>query len=150
MRATTFQPNTEGGFTLVEAIIALVILAAAVAGVLLVFAGPMASSADPMVRAQARAIASGYMDEILLREYGGDSGAGSRDLYTTIGDYHGLDDQPPENQFGDPLAELSDYRVRVDIDPATPPAGGDATITVRVSHDSGLVDYDLVSDRGDY
>ncbi len=57
------------GFTLIELIIAVVVLAAAAAGVLLIYVQATASSADPMIRAQAQSIATAYMDEILLQAY---------------------------------------------------------------------------------
>jgi len=142
----------HAGFTLVEAVVALVILAAAAAGVLLIFAGPMAASADPQIRAQARAIASSYMDEIVLREYGtgtGDCGAseGQRGEYDNVGCYDWIvDEQPPVNQLGDEIPQLAAYQVDVTVEPGD----GGARITVRVRHDSGRVDYELVSNRGNY
>lgn len=137
------------GFTLIEAVIALVILAAAAAGVLLIFAGPMAASADPQIRAQARAIASAYLDEVQLRNYGDVSNCvgGSRDAYETIWCYDGLDDQPPRNQFDNPINDLDAYRARVNVDEES---SGVASIVVRVTHDSGRVDYELESRRADY
>lgn len=134
------------GFTLVEAVIALVVLAAAAAGVLLVFSGPMAASADPMVRAQARAIASSYLDEIMLRAYGdGSCDAAAREDYGNIWCYDGLD-EPPTNQFGDPIGALAAYNV------VTAVSGDNATaaITVKVTHDSGRVDFSIESRRANY
>lgn len=151
---TSSTPSAARGFTLIEAVIALVILAAAAAGVLLVFAGPMAASADPQIRAQARALASSYMDEIVLRAFrdaeedekacGEDD---DRKNYDTIWCYRQINNEsPPENQFGIPIDRLSDYTVNVSIDDD----GTSATITVNVTHSSGKIDYDLVSNRGDY
>lgn len=139
------------GFTLVEAVIALVILAAAAAGILLIFAGPMAASADPQIRAQARALATSYMDEIVLRAFRDGDGdkacdASSRENYDTIWCYDDLNETPPKNQFGDEIGQLDDYTVEVSIGDD----GDSATITVNVTHTSDLVDYDLVSNRGDY
>jgi len=136
------------GFTLVEAVVALVILAAATAGVLLVFAGPMAASADPMVRAQARALASSYVDEIRLRRFGsgpGDCSGTSREDYDTIWCYDGLNESPT-NQFGESIGELSSYTVSASVD-------GDsdtATILVNVTHSSGRVDYTLETRRASF
>jgi len=151
MNQSAQRNGRPAGFTLVEAVVALVVLAAAAAGVLLIFAGPMAASADPQIRAQARAIASSYMDEIVLREYGTDTGdcgsPGDRAQYDNVGCYAAIDDeQPPVNQFGDPITQLAAYRVDVTVEPGD----GGARITVRVRHDSGRVDYELVSNRGNY
>ena len=146
---TSSTPSAARGFTLIEAVIALVILAAAAAGVLLIFAGPMAASADPQIRAQARAIASAYLDEVQLRDYGDGSTCvgGARDEYETIWCYDDTDEQPPRNQFDNALNDLAAYRARVTVNEES---SGVASIVVRVTHDSGRVDYELESRRADY
>lgn len=144
--------SAHRGFTLIEAVVALVILSAAAAGVLIVFAGPMTASADPQIRAQARALASGYMDEIVLRPFRDSEGntncdASERANFDTIWCYDRIDDEsPPKNQFGTEIEFLADYTVNVDVGED----GGSATITVKVAHASGKVAYELVSNRGDY
>lgn len=140
----------SAGFTLIEAIIAMVVLAAAVAGVLSVFGGPFARSADPMIQAQARSIAVAHMDEILMRDYGPCTQTG-RANWDTIECYDEIDNDPPEDQFGNLIGALDDYRVWVDVDPDPDPVGDYAEITVRVAHpSSGIVDLELQSRRGDY
>lgn len=147
---------TAKGFSLIELVVALVVLAAATAGVLAIFAGATARSADPMLRAQARAIAEAYMDEILLQAYrdpdGGETGGAEagegRGSYDDVWDYRAIGSEAPSDQFGNALAGLSDYTVSVTIDGAP---GGSAEITVRVAHDpTALVDYDLYSERLEY
>lgn len=144
------------GFTLIEAVIAIVVLAAAAAGVLAVFTtGPFAASADPLITAQARAVASSYMDEIVRKNYRTqDDGVtdcgvdeGDRSNYDTIWCYDDLDEQPPRNQSGDEISELAAYSVTVTVDDDE---DFGATIAVQVGHDSGRVDYELRSNRGDY
>lgn len=56
---------TDSGFTLIEFVVAIVIIGIG-AALLTSFITPTAGSADPMIQAQARSIATGYMDEILL------------------------------------------------------------------------------------
>jgi len=140
------------GFTLIESVIALVVLAAAAAGVLLVFAEATARSADPMIRAQAQSIAMGYMDEILLQAYAdpetGATGAteeGNRSDYDDVWDYDGISDSPPMDRTGNSIAALGDYAVSVAVT-----GGAPAVITVTVSHVTGKVDFALVSERPDY
>lgn len=144
------------GFSLIELIVALVVLAAASAGVLAIFAGATARSADPMIRAQARAIAEAYMDEIELQAYrdpeGGETGGAEagedRGSYDDVWDYRDIGSEDPTDQFGDALAGLSDYTVTVTIDGAP---GGTAEISVRVAHDpTGLADYELYGERLEY
>ena len=59
----------HAGFTLIEAIIAIVVVGVAVAGVLSVFIVTTSHSADPMARVQAQIIAEGYLDEVLLKKF---------------------------------------------------------------------------------
>lgn len=54
----------QGGVTLIELIVFIVIVGAAVAGVLTVFSTTAKSSADPMIRKQLLAIAEALLDEV--------------------------------------------------------------------------------------
>lgn len=145
----------ESGFTLVELVITIVVLAAGLAGILVVFQETTARSADPQLRAQARAIAEAYMEEILLQSFADpDSGAtgnseeANRADFDDVWDYDAITKQsPPQDRFGNPLTQLDDYRVSVDVDSA----GGRAAITVRVEHTASTkVDYTLRSERAGY
>lgn len=134
--------RSGSGFTLIEFVVSLVALGLG-AALLVSFVTPAARSADPMIQAQARAIASAYMDEILLREFAGDC-AGGRGDWSGIQCYNGLNEQPTD-QFGNPIAELSDYSVSVSIDGGSP-----ANILVDVQHSSGRSGFALQSARGNY
>jgi MSHA pilin protein MshD len=57
------------GFTLIEVIIFIVVVAAGLAGILTVSNTVVKSSADPMVHKQAVAIAESLLEEILLKAY---------------------------------------------------------------------------------
>lgn len=57
------------GFTLIELIIFIVVVSAGLAGILSVINTVVKSSADPMVRKQAVAIAESLLEEILLKAY---------------------------------------------------------------------------------
>lgn len=137
------------GFTLVEFVIAIVVIAIAAAVLLRAFVTPIVGSTDPQRVVQARAIAGSYLDEILLREYGagpGDCTGPTRSTYETIWCYDGLN-QSPTDQFGNAIGALSDYTVSVDVS-AT--GGSAADISVRVRHESGAVDTSLQGRRGNY
>ncbi|MDX1625225.1 MAG: type II secretion system protein [Wenzhouxiangellaceae bacterium] len=146
MRQAAPKPST--GFTLVELIAALVVIGIAGAVLLRAFVTPILDSPDPQFVAQGRAIATAYMDEILLREYGsgpGDCGGASRARYDTIWCYDRISGEAPRDQFGNPVAGLGAYAVSVDV-------AGDATtatIRVRVVRPGGL-DWTLESRRGNY
>lgn len=135
----------SSGFTLIEFVIAIVLIGIG-AAILTSFVTPTASSADPMLQAQARAIATGYMDEILLRRHDEEAGDcdGGRGSWTSIRCYDGLNESPTD-QFGDPIGALDDYQVSVDVSGSAP-----AGITVNVAHGSSGVNYSLQSRRGDY
>jgi MSHA pilin protein MshD len=80
------------GFTLVEIVVLIVVVAAALVGVLLVFQNTVRGSADPQVRKQALAIAEAMLDEILLASYDPlPGGGGARSNFNDVDDYLGYD-----------------------------------------------------------
>lgn len=164
------HPDTQRGFTLVELVVAIVALAALGAGLAVVFVEGVASSADPQIRAQARAIADGYVEEIMLKRYcenpddstpcsdetGSDEGE-TRATYDDICDYNAIGTEEPTDQNGEPSGgpdePLADYEVTVAVGDGTNDCGSDEgpqRIEVTVSHSSGRVSYELVSQRAEY
>lgn len=154
------RPAWRGsGFTLIELVVSIVALAALGAGLATVFiTGPVAS-ADPQIRAQARAIAEGYVEEIMLKAFSdpdGTDGETARENYDDVCDYNDIaDPQDPMDQNGDPMADgaLTDYSVTVTVgDGATSDCGnsGLARIEVVVGHTTDRVNYELVSQRAEY
>lgn len=80
------------GFTLLEAIVAIVVISVGLAGVLAVFNVNVRNSADPVVRKQLIAIAEEMLEEIALRPFSGptkesDAGCG-RVTFDDVADYH--------------------------------------------------------------
>lgn len=160
----------KSGFTLIELVIAIVALAALGAGIAAVFITGPAASADPQIRAQARAIAEGYMEEILLKAYsdpdGSESAGGGveagedRATYDDVWDYCDIGNdgdcsqgtESPTNQDGDAMAEgdLDDYDVTVVIGGTFGSTPERATVRITVGHTSGRVNYELVSQRAQY
>jgi len=143
----------EAGVTLVELVIAMVAVSIAVGGAMQVVAFTARASADPLILAQAAAVAESTLEEVTSRAFfdpedGAGAGAcpppeASRALFDNVCDYHGLDDLGARDQSGAPLAGLSAYRVRVAVDSAAV-LGGQTGATavlradVRVTHPSGL------------
>ena len=108
----------QAGTTLIELVIAIVIVSIAVSAVLMVFSMNVGYSADPMIRYQAVAIAEAYLEEISLKAFddpGGGDGEASRDLYDDADDYHGLVNVGARNQFDAALPGLGDYTVSVTV-----------------------------------
>ena len=124
----------QRGVTLVELVIAIVIIGIAVSGVLATYGMAVAHSADPMLQQQALAIGEAYLDEILARapadpdaaETGGAEAGETRADYDDVQDYAGLSELPT-SQAGVALAGLEAYAVTVAVHPiAIGPAGDTA------------------------
>ncbi len=106
-----------GGFTLVEMVIAIVIISVGLAGVLLAFNTAVKSSADPLVQKQMLAIAEEMMEEILLKPYATASGTISgcnRASADDVRDYAAYD-QAVCSIDGTAIPELSGYNVAVAV-----------------------------------
>lgn len=124
---------SQRGFSLIELIIAIMIIGASVVGVLSMMNFLAARSADPMIQEQAMLIGEAYLDEILLKPFL-DPSAGTanvcpapetegRSYYDNVCDYNGLTDagapdgDGPRDQFGNPIADLGAYTVTVTVEP---------------------------------
>lgn len=118
--------STQAGVTMVELIIAIVVVAISVTGVLGGLAVMVGRSADPMLQAQSLGIADSYMNEILNKPYlDPDTGficdattppATDRPLYDNVCDYQGIAlDTVVRDQFYNTIAELSNYSVQVTV-----------------------------------
>jgi MSHA pilin protein MshD len=156
------------GFTLIEVIIFIVVVSVGLVGILLVSSTAVKSSADPMVRKQALAVAESMLEEILLKEYcdpdTGDRSAvpptcgavqqeAVRNLYDDVDDYSGY--STPSgivDVTGAAVPGLSSYNVAVTVAAPAAVTGGGATglkaVTATVSWNGGSVA--LVGYRGNY
>ena len=102
----------QRGFTLIEMVIFIVIVGVGLAGILLVMNTVVKSSADPIVRKQALALADGIVEEIMLKAYAHDANTApgtDRTSYDNVDDYNGL----TQTSFSDWPAELSVYTVAI-------------------------------------
>jgi MSHA pilin protein MshD len=160
--------RAQAGVNLIELLIAIVIIAIACSGVLLVFAQTVRFSADPMIQTQALAIAEATLDEILARPLndpsGGETGASeegspslaaNRPLLDDVQDYDGLSTTPPQGQDGsvadfapvDGQPDLAGYQVDVDVTPGVAVNGVVmARVDVRVRF-APVVDFTLTGYR---
>jgi MSHA pilin protein MshD len=130
------------GFTLIELIMGIIVMAIAVGGVLLAMRTTVAKSADPMTAHQGIAVAEAYLEEILTKNFTGVTPVcTTRATYNSASCYDGLS-QAPTNQAGTPIAALSAYTVTVSIGAAgSCNAGlgaGESRIAVVVTHPSGF------------
>ena len=118
----------SGGFTLVELIFFIVVVAVGLAGVLKVMEVNTRSSADPMVRKQVVALAESILEEVLQKEFSdpdGLDGETTRETFDNVADYDGK----TQTLFTDWPAGLSVYQVAITVSDAT--LGGGTTVTVK-------------------
>jgi MSHA pilin protein MshD len=136
----------QRGMTLIELLIAIVIISVGLAGVMTVFSTVVKNSADPMVQKNMLAIAEEMMEEIVIKSYTPIANAAppacGRNTFNDIQDYNGY----TTSNFicdadGNQISSLAGYSVNVAVvaDAATfSGAGVTATnkITVTVTHGS--------------
>lgn len=108
----------QRGLTLVELIIAMVIISGALAGVLGALSRSAVISADPLVGKQLRAIAEGVMEEIQLKPFSAPvatapSGCARAGLLNA-GDYNGFDANVCAAD-GTAAPALAGYKIHVDV-----------------------------------
>jgi MSHA pilin protein MshD len=128
------------GVTLIELVVAIVVLAISVTAIIGFLSSIAARSADSMVREQALAIASSYLNEALAKSFGS-TGAMTRANFTDVGDYNGLLDNGAHDQTGAAIANLSQFTVAVAVAPGTlgaVPANEVVRVDVTVTHASGV------------
>ena len=154
--------RSQRGLTLVELVIAIVVVSIAVTSIMGVLATVGGRSADPIVFMQAQAIAESYLDEINSKAFVyPDPGPvcktppALRSDYTAICDFRGLPDTVVRNAQGAAIAELSGYSVSVaitenmgaDFTPALPVADA---VKIVVTVTSANDDYNITNYRTRY
>lgn len=119
--------NMSRGFTLIELVISIVIIAVGLTGTIFAILTATKYSADPMIKQQASSIAKSYLEEIIAKDFPSvvpcPAPSGGRTTYTSVCDYHGLSDTGVVDQNGQAVANLSAYNVRVNIDTSTAALG---------------------------
>lgn len=149
--------SRQSGMTLIELVVAIVIISAGLAGVLTAFTTTVRASADPMVAKQMSAIAEGMMEEILLKPFAapGAAPAGcARATLTNAGAFNGYSTTDVCDIDGNPVTGLADYGVSVTVtQPATSPITGvpaDQVLVVTVNVTYGSNTYSLTGWRTNF
>ena len=128
----------SAGVTLVELIVALVIMGVALAGMVAVYTATTRSSVDPVVAQQMQAIADNLMEEILMKPFAKGPGAGARINFDDVLDYKGYDSGTAgvTNVEGTVIPGLERYEVVVAVDDKATmpgvPSGQAMLVTVTV------------------
>lgn len=126
-------PAGRRGFSLIELIVAVVIIGTAVVGIMSLMSFLSARSADPALQEQALLIGEAYLEEVLLKPFLDSSAgtanvcpapeAGGRSIYDNVCDYNGLTNVGARDQFNNPVSGLETYTATVTVT-------GDATVTL--------------------
>jgi MSHA pilin protein MshD len=111
----------QSGVTLIELVVAIVIVAMAATAILGAMASITMRGAETMVRQQAVAVAEAYLEEILLQPVAFPGGVvpTTRATFNDEDQYNGLSDVGAHDQFGNAIAFLSGYNVSVAVTQTT-------------------------------
>jgi MSHA pilin protein MshD len=106
--------------TLVEMIIAIVIINVGLMGVMLTFITVVKTSVNPMIYKQMAAVADGMMEEIMLKPFaaaanGGAANSCARDTFNDVRDYNNYTTSNACTVEGDAIAQLAGYQVNVTV-----------------------------------
>ena len=108
----------QAGVTLVELIVAIVIVGVALGGLVAAYNRASIASADPLITQQMLAVAESMMEEVMLKPYTGDGTKGAtRATYDEIGDYANYPAQAVTDADGLAIPDLGRYKVSVAVDP---------------------------------
>ena len=151
----------QRGFTLMEMVVAIVIISVGLAGLLLAFSTAVRSSADPLVQKQMIAIAEEMLEEVLLKPHAisgvapanalSNCGtvAASRVAFDDVRDYHHYQTQGVCDIDGVAVTGLEAYRVSVSVSSAVWEGVAD-TLQVRVDVTRGADTFTLIGRRTPY
>lgn len=133
----------QAGFTLIELITTIVVLAVAATAIMSMFGTAIKTSANPMIQQQAISIAEAYMEEILLKSFSDPDGVGgeTRATFDDVADYNGLTNVGARDQNDNPIASLGDYTVTVTVtNAALNGIASSDSLRIRVSVDHTVLD----------
>ncbi|MGD8925555.1 MAG: prepilin-type N-terminal cleavage/methylation domain-containing protein [Thioalkalispiraceae bacterium] len=132
--------HRQEGFSLIEMVVVIVVLAVALTGVTVAINETVKQSPKPLVQTRAMELAQTYLDEILTKRFDEQSGQGgqprcdstdnaaqpcsttmgneegnNRQLFDDVDDYNNLSNQPPVTASGTVLNNYDSYRVQVSV-----------------------------------
>lgn len=144
----------QRGFTIIEMVVAIVVIGVGVAGLLSAFSISVRNSADPMQVKQSQVVADEIMEEILLKPYSSTATSASvgcaRNQYYDVAAYNGYTTTGKICDVdGVAIAALNGYSLKVDV-VANTLNGVTAARKITVTVTKGADNYILVGWRTDY
>ena len=158
----------QRGASLIEMVMAIIIVSVALSAVRLTLNQGTARSADPVIQLQGQAVARAYLEEVLGQAYsdpdGSDAGE-SRPTFDDVSDYHNLAANGCTatsaacpvlgdcacDQWGQPIDDLPGYQVAVSVTATTLGAVAAQRVDVLVTHSSATtLRVDFSGYRTDY
>ena len=129
----------QQGATLIELIIAIVIISIALVGILVVMNRTTSRSADPLILDQSVAIANAYLEP--FADPDGTEAGETRSSFDDVDDYNNLTDVGARDQFNNPITGLEQYTISISVSgealavgALTADAANSKRITVTVTH----------------
>ena len=152
--STPHVQHAQRGMTLIEIVLAIVVLSIGLAGVLIAFSTVTLGSSDPVIAQQMLAIAEEMLEEIQLKPYASIANAApvtcARNTYNDVLDYNGY---ATSGQIctidGTPITSLAGYSVQVQVQAATL-AGVAAARRINVTVTRGTASLTLSGWRTDF
>lgn len=141
-------PQASRGFTLIEVVVSVAVMAAASAALLGVMTFVSKDSSEAMVRQQASSIAHAYLAEALARPVGPNAVVeATRQQYDNVLDFNGLNDAGgARDATGAAIPGLQNYAITIQVvngmlgaGALALPAGTARRVDVTVTHSSGIV-----------
>jgi prepilin-type N-terminal cleavage/methylation domain-containing protein len=132
----------QGGFTLIEIVVAIVIIAIAGVSIVGLTSAMATRSAHAMQAQQVATIANSYLQEAMSKPFAPVAGGGTRATHNDVSDYNGLNDFGARDHNDNPLTGLSAYQVQVAVTPTVfnlIPIAQSKLITVSVTDPQGMV-----------
>ena len=132
--ASRLKHPRQGGLTLIELVITIVVLGIALSALVSALTTGIGRSAQPMWESKALELSQAYLDEILAKKFddGTPLGGGqvalvaspctqsnegqARAMFDDVDDYHGVVDAPPTlSDSGISMARYGNYRVEISV-----------------------------------
>ena len=133
-----FNKKHKAGYSLIELIVTIVVTSIVLVIFYSIFAPNQKNSVSAVLQVKAAEIGQAYLEEIILKRFdentpignalrcnqtvallcgpiANEEGAGNRSLFDDVDDYHGLDDQPVKDAFGNDRIGFDGYRVTVSV-----------------------------------